>query len=130
MTKIFVKKILVLSFLILSINLTYADAKLERIEKLSKNLRCLICQGQSVYDSQSEFAISIKELIKEKIADGEQDDEIYNYLKIKYGDWIMYEPEVDKSTIVLWILPLILFIFGGLLIFRKVFIKINKKNNV
>ena len=130
MTKIFIKKILVLSFLILSINLTYADAKLERIEKLSKNLRCLICQGQSVYDSQSEFAISIKELIKEKIADGEQDDEIYNYLKIKYGDWIMYEPEVDKSTIVLWILPLILFIFGGLLIFRKVFIKINKKNNV
>ena len=130
MTKIFVKKILVLSFLILSINLTYADAKLERIEKLSKNLRCLICQGQSVYDSQSEFAISVKELIKEKIADGEQDDEIYNYLKIKYGDWIMYEPEVDKSTIVLWILPLILFIFGGLLIFRKVFIKINKKNNV
>lgn len=130
MTKIFIKKILVLSFLILSINLTYADAKLERIEKLSKNLRCLICQGQSVYDSQSEFAISVKELIKEKIADGEQDDEIYNYLKIKYGDWIMYEPEVDKSTIVLWILPLILFIFGGLLIFRKVFIKINKKNNV
>ena len=47
---------------------------------------------------------------------------IYKYLKNKYGDWIMYEPEFDKKTILLWILPLILFIFGGLLIFRKVII--------
>ena len=44
---------------------------------------------------------------------------IYRHLKDKYGDWIMYEPELDKKTLLLWILPLILFVFGGLLIFKK-----------
>ena len=79
----------------------FANENLTRVDKLTKNLRCLICQGQSIYDSQSEFALSVKELINEKI---------------------------DKYTLLLWSLPLILFIFGGLLIFRKVFIKLNKIN--
>ena len=50
----------------------------------------------------------------------------YEYLKNKYGDWIMYEPELDKKTLLLWILPLILFVFGGLLIFKKALINYNK----
>ena len=108
----------------------YASDKNERIDRLSKNLRCLICQGQSVYDSQSDFALSVKELINNRIDDGDNDQEIYSYLKTKYGDWIMYEPQLGKNTILLWILPLILFIFGGLLIFRKAIIKLDKKNNV
>ena len=109
-------------------NTSYANLKNERVDKISKNLRCLICQGQSIYDSQSDFALSVRDLISKKIDEGEKDDNIYKYLKIKYGDWIMYEPELNKNTILLWILPLILFIFGGLLIFRKVIIKLNKNN--
>ena len=108
----------------------YASDKIERIDTLSKSLRCLICQGQSVYDSQSDFALSVKELINNKIKDGYSDEDIYNYLKTKYGDWIMYDPQLNKNTILLWLLPLILFIFGGLLIFRKAIIKLDKKNNV
>ena len=108
----------------------YASDKIDRIDTLSKSLRCLICQGQSVYDSQSDFALSVKELINNKIEDGYSDEDIYNYLKTKYGDWIMYDPQLNKNTILLWLLPLILFIFGGLLIFRKAFIKLDKKNNV
>tara|TARA_Y100000813_G_C24008002_1_gene279036 strand:+ start:83 stop:469 length:387 start_codon:yes stop_codon:yes gene_type:complete len=108
----------------------YASDKIERIDTLSKSLRCLICQGQSVYDSQSDFALSVKELINNKIEDGYSDEDIYNYLKTKYGDWIMYDPQLNKNTILLWLLPLILFIFGGLLIFRKAIIKLDKKNNV
>ena len=108
----------------------YASDKIERIDTLSKSLRCLICQGQSVYDSQSDFALSVKELINNKIEDDYSDEDIYNYLKTKYGDWIMYDPQLNKNTILLWLLPLILFIFGGLLIFRKAFIKLDKKNNV
>ena len=92
------------------------------IDKISKNLRCLICQGQSVYDSQSDFAISMKLLIKNKIENGETEDQIYNYLKNQYGEWIVYDPEFNKKNLVLWVFPLILFIFGGLLIYRKVFI--------
>ena len=108
----------------------YASDKIERIDTLSKSLRCLICQGQSVYDSQSDFALSVKELINNKIEDDYSDEDIYNYLKTKYGDWIMYDPQLNKNTILLWLLPLILFIFGGLLIFRKAIIKLDKKNNV
>ena len=127
------KKVLILTniiYIILSIaNPTFAEENYLRVDKVSKNLRCLICQGQSIYDSQSDFALSVKDLIKKKIDEGQNDDEIYNYLKIKYGDWILYEPRLDKKTVLLWLLPLILFVFGGLLIFRKVFIKLDKINN-
>ena len=126
MKKIF--KLITFSFLLLILinNSVLADNKISKVDSISKNLRCLICQGQSVYDSQSEFAISVKDLIKKKIEEGNSDSDIYEYLKNKYGDWIMYEPELDKKTVLLWILPLILFVFGGLLIFKKAFINYNK----
>ena len=101
---------------------TIAAEKSDNVEKISKNLRCLICQGQSVYDSQSDFALSVKDLIRNKLENGSTEDEIYKYLQTKYGDWILYEPKINKNTLILWGLPLILFIFGGLLIFRKVII--------
>ena len=126
MKKIFT--LITFSFLVLILinNSVLADNKISKVDTISKNLRCLICQGQSVYDSQSEFAISVKDLIKKKIEEGNSDNDIYEYLKNKYGDWIMYEPELDKKTLLLWILPLILFVFGGLLIFKKAFINYNK----
>ena len=92
------------------------------VDKISKNLRCLICQGQSVYDSQSDFAISMKLLIKKKIEEGNSEKQIYEYLKNQYGEWISYATEINKKTYLLWLFPLFLFIFGGILIFRKVFI--------
>ena len=102
---------------------SYTDERMQKVDKISKNLRCLICQGQSVYDSQSDFALSLKELINNKLDSGSSEEDIYKYLQSRYGDWILYEPEFDKNTILLWGIPLILFIFGGLLIFRKAFIK-------
>ena len=95
----------------------------QQVDKISKNLRCLICQGQSVYDSQSDFALSIKILIQKKIEEGKKENEIYEFLKNKYGEWIVYDPEISRKTFLLWALPLILFVFGGLLIIRKVSIK-------
>ena len=92
------------------------------VDKISKNLRWLICQGQSVYDSQSDFAISIKILIQKKIKDGKTEIEIYEFLKKRYGQWIVYDPEFNKKTFFLWLFPLILFVFGGFLIIRKAFI--------
>jgi cytochrome c-type biogenesis protein CcmH len=113
--------IVFLSFFILQKNLIANDNS-KLINKISKNLRCLICQGQSIYDSQSDFAISMKLLIKKKIEEGDSEKKIYQYLKNQYGEWIVYDPELNKKTIFLWLFPLILFVFGGLLIFRKVFI--------
>ena len=109
-------------FFLLSSTKIFSDENKILVDKISKNLRCLICQGQSVYDSQSEFAISMKLLIKEKLNKGNTEKEIYDFLKNQYGDWIVYDPKFDKKTILLWGFPLILFIFGGILIFRKVFI--------
>ena len=98
------------------------NAENSKVDEISKNLRCLICQGQSVYDSNSEFALSVKTLISQKLAAGNSEDDIYNFLKSKYGDWIVYEPEINKFTFLLWLLPIFLFIFGGLLIVRNLFI--------
>ena len=108
-------------------NITSPVQANQDVDKISKNLRCLICQGQSVYDSQSDFALTIKMLIKNKLQEGESDDEIYDYLKTLYGEWIVYDPEFNKKNLLLWVFPLILFIFGGLLIYKKVFINEHKK---
>ena len=91
--------------------------------EILKNIRCLICQGQSVYDSQSDFAMSMKLVIDQKISEGLSENEIYDYLKKQYGQWIIYDPELNKNTYVLWILPIFLFLFGGVIIFRKLSIQ-------
>jgi len=118
-----IKFILLILFLILSFQkLLMANNNSAIVDKISKNLRCLICQGQSVYDSQSDFALSMKILISNKIKEGKSEKQIYNYLKNQYGEWIVYDPEFNKKNLILWVFPLILFISGGLLIYRKVFI--------
>ena len=87
--------------------------------KILKNVRCLICQGQSVYDSESEFAISIKLIVDRKISEGMKENSIYEFLREKYGDWIIYDPKLNKNTYILWILPLLLFLLGGAIIKKK-----------
>ena len=94
--------------------------------KISKNLRCLICQGQSVYDSDSEFAISIKTLVDKKLEEGFSENQIYDFFKEKYGDWILYDPELNKNTYILWLLPILIFLIGGAIITKTFIIK---KNN-
>ena len=115
-------KVILVIFLICPLNFVEADVNDMR-HKITKNLRCLICQGQSVYDSDSEFANSLKLVVDKKLNDGLSEDQIYDYLKNKYGEWILYDPEMNRSNLLLWTLPLILFVFGSLLIFKKVSIK-------
>ena len=101
-----------------------SEKKSELQNKISKNIRCLICQGQSVYDSQSDFAVSLQLLIEQKLDEGFTEDEIYKFLKNQYGQWIVYDPEFNKNTFILWILPILLFLTGGVIIVRK--LKIQK----
>ena len=93
--------------------------------KILKNIRCLICQGQSVYDSESDFASSIKLIVDSKINEKLSEEQIYEYLREKYGDCIIYHPKFDKNTYILWLLPILLFLFGGAIIYKK---KIKNKN--
>ena len=110
--------------IIFSFSLVKAD-EINLQNKITKNLRCLICQGQSVYDSDSEFAISLKLVVKNKIDEGFSEDQIYKFLTKKYGEWILYDPQFNKNTYILWFLPLLIFLFGGAIIFKKL-IKIKK----
>ena len=109
-------------FLIISFNSSNAQDK-ELQSKISKNLRCLICQGQSIHDSDTEFANSIKILVKNKLDEGLTEKQIYDYLKDKYGEWISYNPEFNKNTYFLWLLPILMFMIGGAIIMKKFFIK-------
>ena len=88
--------------------------------KILKNIRCLICQGQSVYDSESEFASSIKLIVDRKINEGLKEESIYEFLREKYGDWIVYDPQLNKNTYILWLLPLLLFLLGGAIMRKKI----------
>ena len=100
-----------------------AENNNELVNKISKNIRCLICQGQSIYDSQSDFAVSVKLFIRKKIEAGLNEDEIYTILKNKYGEWITYNPEFNKKTFILWILPILLFLIGGAIILKKLIVQ-------
>ena len=116
------KQIKLITLIIISLliyNLSYASPNNDLENKIFKNLRCLICQGQSVYDSQSDFAESMKIVIREKLGEGMSEDQIYFYLKEKYGDWLLYDPELNKNTFLLWSIPLAFFLLGGAVILRK-----------
>ena len=116
-------KYLIIIFFFFSYGISIANDKNLEI-KITKNLRCLVCQGQSVYDSDTEFANSVKLLVEKKIDEGSSEKEIYTYLKNKYGEWILYDPEFSKNTYFLWILPIIIFLIGGMMIIKLY----NKKN--
>ena len=90
---------------------------------ITKNLRCLICQGQSVYDSDSEFANSLKVLVDKKLEEGFSENEIYVYFKDKYGEWILYDPGLNKNTYILWLLPILIFLIGGAIILKSFIFK-------
>ena len=113
--KVFITLFLIMNFSELKSNEIDNDLK----NKILKNIRCLICQGQSVYDSESDFASSIKLIVDKKTNAGLNEKEIYQFLRKKYGDWIIYDPQLNKNTYILWLLPLLLFLFGGAIIFKK-----------
>ena len=113
-------KIFIVLFLSISFSDLKSDEKNDELKnKILKNIRCLICQGQSVYDSESEFASSIKLIVENKINDGLKEKQIYNFLREKFGDWIIYDPKLNKNTYILWLLPLLLFLLGGAIMRKK-----------
>ncbi len=93
------------------------DTTLEN--KINKNLRCLICQGQSIYDSQSDFAESMKLVVRQKIEAGMGEEDIYSFFKLQYGEWILYDPQFNSKNFALWLLPILIFLAGGIIIIVK-----------
>ena len=106
-----------------SLQLKSDEKNVDLKNKILKNIRCLICQGQSVFDSESDFANSIKLIVEKKINEGLSEGQIYEFLREKYGDWAIYDPELNKNTYILWLLPILLFLLGGAIIYRNLIIK-------
>ena len=118
------RKIVLISYLLISSVFLIHSQSYETIKiEITKNLRCIVCQGQSIYDSDSEFANSIKLVVDKKLNEGSTKKEIYEFLKTKYGDWILYDPKWTKNTYLLWLIPILIFLFGGFLIFKKLKIR-------
>ena len=113
---------LILIILFLNFSLLYGAEKKVDQNIVYKNLRCLVCQGQSIADSNSDFAQTIKLVVKDLIKNGSTEDEIYSFMADKYGEWIVFKPQVNKRNFLLWFLPYFALIIGGviiLLLFKK-----------
>ena len=110
-------KILLIIFLTFSLNLNAYESK-DLDSKIFKNLRCIVCQGQSIAESNSDFAQTIKMVVRDKIKQGNNEQEIYNFLAEKYGEWIVYKPKFSYLNSILWIFPYFILIFGGTLIYK------------
>ena len=103
------------------------DIKQEtRAREISKMIRCLICQNQSIDDSEAQIAKDLRSVIRVKILEGKKDEEIYKFLTDRYGDFILLRPPIKKSTYALWFLPFIFSLMGVITIFIHNY-KSNKK---
>ena len=95
----------------------------KRAREISKKIRCMVCQNQSIDESDAPLAKDLRILIRNKIKNGYSDKEIFNFLSDRYGDFILLKPPFKTTTLVLWILPFIFLIIGFLLIYTH-----NKKS--
>ena len=88
-----------------------------RARNISKNIRCIICQNQSIDESTALLAKDLRILIRKKIKDGKEDKEIYKFLTDRYGDFILLKPPLRLNTLALWILPFIFLVIGIFIVF-------------
>lgn len=92
----------------------------ERVMKLSRELRCLVCQNETLADSRADLAVDLRNQIREQMKAGKSDKEIVAYLTDRYGKFVLYRPPVDPTTYLLWFGPFVLLLGGLLLLFRYV----------
>lgn len=86
----------------------------QRYHRLTNELRCLVCQNQSIAESNAPLAQDLKERVRRQISEGRSDEEIRNYMRDRYGDFVLYKPPFNAVTAVLWISPLILLGIGAI----------------
>jgi cytochrome c-type biogenesis protein CcmH len=126
MKKVLIPCVLAFYFL-LSANLTFAgeakplaeDPALEaRLKAMSHELRCLVCQNQTLADSDAPLAEDLRKEIRTQMREGKSDQEVIDYLVARYGDFVRYRPPVNNSTALLWFGPFLLLLIGSFVLFR------------
>lgn len=114
----FFKFIFSLFFLFFTYNLSGKEIMEDKIKKLTLELRCMTCQNQSIYDSDSDYAKDVKKLIKEKFKEGLTEKEIKQFLTNRYGEYILFKPYFNSKNLLLWLFPFIL-VIGSMFIFIR-----------
>ena len=118
-----------LIFLVFFVSVVFAGDELykfptpqqsQRFVQLTENFRCLVCQNQSIADSNAPLAIDLKKLVYHQILDEKSDDEIKNFMIERYGNFVVFEPPLSGHTFVLWFFPLILSLIGSLVAYAVV----------
>ena len=123
MKKIYLNLSLLSFFLMITSHLTFADEIIpktnlitNKTREIAQNIKCLVCQNQSIDESNSELAKDLKNLIKEKLESGLNQNEVYSFLSERYGDSILLKPPLNTNTILLWFLPFIILVFSSIYI--------------
>jgi cytochrome c-type biogenesis protein CcmH len=91
-----------------------------RYESLNRELRCLVCQNQTIADSNATLAHDLRREVRDMIAAGKTDDEIREFMIERYGDFVLYRPRMTAQTFLLWAAPALLLLVGGLMLFRVI----------
>jgi len=125
--------ILILTFIsfssVLSASSKMTSKQNDRAIDLFKETRCLVCQSQTIYDSNSELATDLKLFIQEEIIAGKTDNDIKAQLVNNYGEWILMTPSLSKTNYILWFSPFIFLLIGIVVMFKYIFNKSTKRNN-
>ena len=94
-------------------------AKEARARALSRELRCMVCQNQSIDDSEAPLARDIRLLVRERIAAGDSDQQVIDFLVARYGEFVLLKPRFERQTLLLWLVPPFLLIAGGVVLWRQ-----------
>lgn len=91
-----------------------------RAQHIMKQLRCLVCQNQSIVESDAGLAVDLRGIVREQVKAGQSDRQILNFMTSRYGDWVLLKPPFNTATLLLWLGPLFLVLIGGYFVFRYV----------
>ncbi|MCC3303662.1 cytochrome c-type biogenesis protein CcmH [Sneathiella sp. HT1-7] len=105
--------------IVISASAVFIEKKLEdpaqeaRARDISGEIRCLVCQNQSILDSNADLAKDLRQIVRERIAFGETDDEVRAFLVARFGDWVLLDPPFKMTTLFLWLGPALIFLLGA-----------------
>lgn len=91
-----------------------------RFESITKDLRCLVCQNESIADSNVELASDLRRQVREMLLDGKSDDAIFDFMTDRYGEFVRFSPPLEAKTMFIWGAPFVMLVVGGVIIFRVV----------
>ena len=106
------KLVLIILYILIFLFSTIAlsDAAIDdKVKKITSNLRCMTCQNQTIYDSDADFSKNIQQIVRQKLIDNQSEKEIINFLVARYGEYIVFTPQLNRRNIFLWIFPFLIF---------------------